>query len=418
MQSIGKSVGTIGPDGCGHFRFQPTKHVNTESGRSGVPAWEYLSIPIYWTSHLRMLCRVPRIPPSPRCLHIGILIHRLKHLNTSGVIAWAPEDHPDELDDFGELAFAGLFPDRCCRSAVLHREPGGHVHVLAARCDLPTGRSLNIAPPGWISDYRPLRDMHNLEHGWADPDDPTRRRDSAAPSFELKQRKSALREGREFRSDRESITALLTEAIGDGLIADRANVAGHLSELGRITRQERDHISVRPHGAARAIRLKGAIHDAEFDAGRREAQAEIQEQILKQALERCERLALASAERSSAALSTIYKDTESTLSAAALSMEETLNRKPEALQRRIWHLWLPFILGAALVLAIQEIGDHGPALSRRFSERQAHHAESRILARMGAEVRTGEDGSRWLRFRSKPQLIEHDGGWYILIPEG
>ena len=31
------------------------------------------------------------------------------------------------------------------------RERGGdaHVHVLATRCDLETGRSLNIAPPGW-----------------------------------------------------------------------------------------------------------------------------------------------------------------------------------------------------------------------------------------------------------------------------
>lgn len=201
---------------------------------------------------------------------------RFKHRYTSGVIAWAPEDRPDDaeigavLDDFEELAFAGLSADRRCWSAVLHREPGGgvHVHVLAARCDLQTGRSLNIAPPGWLNDYRPLRDMHNLEHGWAEPDDPARRRDSAAPSFELKQRKAALRQGREFRPDRESIAALLTEAIEDGLVAGRADVAAHLSELGEITRQGKDYISVKPHGAARAIRLKGAIYDAEFDAGR------------------------------------------------------------------------------------------------------------------------------------------------------
>ena len=182
---------------------------------------------------------------------------RFKHRYTSGVIAWAPEDRPSDaqigavLDDFERLAFAGLSPDRCCWSAVLHREPDGgvHVHVLAARCDLQTGRSLNIAPPGWLNDYRPLRDMHNLEHGWADPDDPARRRDSAEPSFELKQRKAALRQGREFASDREGITALLTKAIEDGLIADRADVARHLSELGEITRQGSNHISVRPHGA-------------------------------------------------------------------------------------------------------------------------------------------------------------------------
>ena len=184
---------------------------------------------------------------------------RFKHRYTSGVIAWAPEDRPSDaqigavLNDFEELAFAGLSPDRCCWSAVLHREPDGgvHVHVLAARCDLQTGRSLNIAPPGWLNDYRPLRDMHNLEHGWANPDDPARRRDSAEPSFELKQRKAALRQGREFASDREGITLLLTEAIEDGLVADRADVARHLSELGEITRQGSNHISLKPHGADR-----------------------------------------------------------------------------------------------------------------------------------------------------------------------
>ncbi len=53
-----------------------------------------------------------------------------EHRYTSGVIAWA---------------------------AVLHREEGGgaHVHILAARCDLETGRSLNIAPPGWRRTFDP-----------------------------------------------------------------------------------------------------------------------------------------------------------------------------------------------------------------------------------------------------------------------
>ena len=54
------------------------------------------------------------------------------------------------LDEFEKTAWAGLAPDRYAWSAVLHRENNGrvHVHVLAARCDLETGRSLNIAPPG------------------------------------------------------------------------------------------------------------------------------------------------------------------------------------------------------------------------------------------------------------------------------
>ena len=88
-----------------------------------------------------------------------------EHKYTSGVISWAPEDAPTDdqigevLDEFERTAWAGLEPDRYAWAAVLHRERGGgaHVHVLAARCDLETGRSLNIAPPGWEKTFGPLR---------------------------------------------------------------------------------------------------------------------------------------------------------------------------------------------------------------------------------------------------------------------
>ena len=107
-----------------------------------------------------------------------------EHKYTAGVIAWAPEDRPTEaqidavLDKFEDTAWAGLEPDRYSWTAVEHRERGGgvHVHVLAARCDLETGRSLNIAPPGWQQTFDPLRDGFNHEHGWSRPDDPARAR--------------------------------------------------------------------------------------------------------------------------------------------------------------------------------------------------------------------------------------------------
>ena len=103
---------------------------------------------------------------------------------TSVVIAWAPDDRPTEeqigavLDEFEKTAWAGLRPDRYAWTAVLHRERGGgvHMHVLAAQCDLETGRSLNIAPPGWQRTFDPLRDPFNHEHGWSRPDDPARSR--------------------------------------------------------------------------------------------------------------------------------------------------------------------------------------------------------------------------------------------------
>ena len=107
-----------------------------------------------------------------------------EHRYTSGVIAWAPEDDPSEdeieqtLDEFQRTAWPGLEEERYSWSAVLHREADGgvHVHVLAARCDLETGKSLNIAPPGWQKTFDALRDSLNYEHGWSRPDDPDRAR--------------------------------------------------------------------------------------------------------------------------------------------------------------------------------------------------------------------------------------------------
>lgn len=56
--------------------------------------------------------------------------------------------------------------------AVLHREDGGRARLLAARCDLATGRSLNIALGVWEKTYGPLRNAFSHEHGWTGRTDP------------------------------------------------------------------------------------------------------------------------------------------------------------------------------------------------------------------------------------------------------
>ena len=106
------------------------------------------------------------------------------------------------LDEFEKTAWAGLEPDRYAWTAVLHRERRGgvHAHVLAAQCDLETGRSLNIAPPGWQRTFDPLRDAFNHEHGWSRPDDPERAR-AQQPGHRAYIDASKLRAGLEHEAD-------------------------------------------------------------------------------------------------------------------------------------------------------------------------------------------------------------------------
>ena len=98
---------------------------------------------------------------------------------TSGIIAWSKDDNPTDaqiqevLDDFEKHAFAGLDPSQYHLFAVLHTDNDGskHIHVLAPRLDIQSGKSLNIAPPGHESHFDALRDHFNLKNNWSRPDD-------------------------------------------------------------------------------------------------------------------------------------------------------------------------------------------------------------------------------------------------------
>ena len=198
-----------------------------------------------------------------------------KHRTTSAVIAWTPEDNPspsdisDVLDSFERLAWAGLEPDRSAWCAIRHDdEPGGgiHVHILAARVDLETGKSLNIAPPGWQRDFGPWRDYHNIRHGWATPDDPARARAVRLNDHEETINADLSRDGKgKLINPREQLTDILTMQITAGLITNRADILSTLKEYGEITRAGKDYISLKPDGEDKAIRLRGSIYDEHFN---------------------------------------------------------------------------------------------------------------------------------------------------------
>ena len=209
-----------------------------------------------------------------------------EHKYTSGVIAWAPEDRPTDaqieavLDRFEKTAWAGLEPDRYAWTAVEHRERGGgvHVHVLAARCDLETGKSLNIAPPGWQKTFGPLRDAFNHEHGWSRPDDPARAR-TQQPGHRAYSDAANLRAGLAVEADpRELIRDYLVQRVEHGVVRSRADVVAALNEAGLETpRQGKSYVTAHDPESGKRWRLKGALYEYDFDPERlgRPAAAEV-----------------------------------------------------------------------------------------------------------------------------------------------
>ena len=200
-----------------------------------------------------------------------------EHRYTSGVIAWAPEDQPTDeqieavLDPFEDTAWAGLEPDRHAWIAVLHREHGGgaHVHVLAARCDLETGRSLNIAPPGWRKTFDPLRDAFNHEHGWSRPDDPARAR-VQQPGHSAYVEAARLRAGLRLESSpRDLIRDYPLQRVEQGAVRNRHDVVAALREAGlEVPRQGMDYITALDPETGDRWRLKGELYGENFQRER------------------------------------------------------------------------------------------------------------------------------------------------------
>ena len=200
-----------------------------------------------------------------------------EHKYTSGVIAWAPEDQPSDqaidrvLDEFEQSAWAGLAPDRYAWAAVQHRTANGsvHVHVLAARCDLETGKSLNIAPPGWEQTYGPPVEACNLDKGWSRPDDPARARDQQ-PGHRAYLKAAELRAGIAHEADpRDQIRDYLLRGVERGTVQDRAGVVAALQEAGfDVPRQGKHYVTAHDPESGTRWRLKGALYEHDFQRER------------------------------------------------------------------------------------------------------------------------------------------------------
>jgi 5S rRNA maturation endonuclease (ribonuclease M5) len=205
-----------------------------------------------------------------------------KHKYRSGVISFAPSDAPTSeqleaiMDSFEKTAFAGLDRDRYSILWVKHTHTGDNrveLHFITPRVELTTGKSLNIAPPGWGNYFRPWRDYWNYSQEWASPDDPQRARayhpgyqalvDASDRRLELAEKSTHTRE-----DYRQIITNYVTENIRLGRVSDRMDAIAVLEKSGfQITRAGEDYITVFNEKIGKKLRLKGGIYSASWRLG-------------------------------------------------------------------------------------------------------------------------------------------------------
>ena len=187
----------------------------------------------------------------------------------AGVISFAAEDAPTEaqqaevMDAFEQLAFAGLDGEQYDMLWVRHsHEDRVELHFCTPRLELTTGRSLNIAPPGYQDAYDSLRDLMNQRHSWADP-----------MELERAQEVRDTIEAPTRAHGRDELHAWILDQISVGLIEDRASMVEALTDAGfDLPRAGKVYLTAQDPETGERWRLKGEIfhEDWQVDPAERE----------------------------------------------------------------------------------------------------------------------------------------------------
>lgn len=193
---------------------------------------------------------------------------------TSGVIAFSDTDNPTLAEQdtviasFEQTFCPGLDLDQFDALWTRHLHEGNvELHFVIPRLELTTGKSMNIAPPGYETMMSAWRDTWNYAKGWASPDEPERAQLTKQTDHVLKIDKALLRAHLPKSEDpKRLIGEYLITCIQAGNLKNRSDVIAMLEDAGmEITRQGKDYVSVRPEPGAKPIRLKGALYDEQFE---------------------------------------------------------------------------------------------------------------------------------------------------------
>jgi len=181
----------------------------------------------------------------------------------AGVISFAAQDVPSEaqqaevMDAFEQLAFAGLDGEQYDMLWVRHsHEDRVELHFCTPRLELTTGRSLNIAPPGYQDAFDSLRDLMNQRHGWADP-----------MELERAQEVRDTIEAPPRAQGRDELHAWILDQISMGLIEDRASMVEALTDAGfDLPRAGKAYLTAQDPETGERWRLKGEIFHEDWQA--------------------------------------------------------------------------------------------------------------------------------------------------------
>ncbi|MEP5001668.1 MAG: relaxase/mobilization nuclease domain-containing protein [Paracoccaceae bacterium] len=187
------------------------------------------------------------------------------------VISFAATDAPTEeqqgevMDHFERLAFAGLDPTQYDVLWVRHtHEDRVELHFCTPRLELTSGRSLNIAPPGYENAFDSLRDGMNQRHGWADPME-LERTQEVRDTIETPTRAQG----------RDELHAWVLDQVSVGLITDRGSMLDALTDAGfDIPRAGKAYLTAQDPDTGERWRLKGDIFHENWQSNPVEREAE------------------------------------------------------------------------------------------------------------------------------------------------
>jgi hypothetical protein len=175
-----------------------------------------------------------------------------------------PQLQQAAMDQFERHAFAGL--KRGVDFDILwvrHTERHPHLHFIAPRVHLRSGRSLNPSPPGSRNYFDLLRTKLNLEFNLFDPTDPARAQAVRLPNYLARLRSARADKNESAKLDLREVAAQhILAKVREGSVTNRADVASALRSAGLTIRREgENYITIIDPETGRPIRLRGTVFE-------------------------------------------------------------------------------------------------------------------------------------------------------------